>query len=60
MKRPLTNSIILTTLVTAAVGCGDGEGALSDAVTGFGGTGLILVMWLLFKHFGPKETRGSK
>ncbi|SNR95896.1 hypothetical protein [Actinomadura mexicana] len=59
-KRPLIGSLILTALVTSAINCGGGEGALSGVLTGFGGTGLMLVGWLIIKHLGPEEFRGSK
>ncbi|MEV0668293.1 hypothetical protein ACIBI3_43675 [Actinomadura luteofluorescens] len=59
-KHLVTGSVVLTAAVTAAINSSNGAGGLSDIVTGVGGGGLMLVMFLLFKHFGPEEFRGSK
>ncbi|GGQ11788.1 hypothetical protein BKA00_006625 [Actinomadura coerulea] len=60
VKRPLTGSIVLTSFVMLAIFGSGGDSGLSHIVTGFGGTGLVIVLWLLFKHFVFATPRDSK
>ncbi|GAA2299863.1 hypothetical protein GCM10010402_68220 [Actinomadura luteofluorescens] len=59
-KHLVTGTAVLTAVIVIAINAGNGAGGLSDIVTGVGGGGLMLVMYLLFKHYGPEEFRGSK
>ncbi|NDU75178.1 hypothetical protein GWI34_21480 [Actinomadura sp. DSM 109109] len=58
--RPLIWTVVFTTAVVTAIKAGEGDGGLSDAVTGFGATGLLLAGWLLIKCCESKALRGSK
>ncbi|MEV4001699.1 hypothetical protein [Actinomadura sp. NPDC049753] len=50
-KYLVTGAIVLTAIVTTAINSDISVDAVGHTVTGIGGTGLMLVMFLLFKHF---------